>query len=300
MGRKLRVAIVGTGNIGTDLMVKTTRSPHLECVLFAGRNLQSTGMQKAEALGVRISARGIQAVTDDPDACDLVFDCTSAQARIENAPTLRGLGKIVIDLTPSEMGRMCVPAINTDACLREREINMITCGGQVATPIAHAIGAVHDDVDYIEVVSSIASRSAGPATRRNLDEYIGMTERGIAHFSGARRTKAILILNPAQPCIHMQTTVFARVAEPRMTELELAVAAMVERIRAYVPGYRLVVPPVLENGRIVVTLRVSGLGDYLPEYAGNLDIINCAALAAGESYARSGAVAANVLQDAHA
>jgi len=144
--------------------------------------------------------------------------------------------------------------------------------------------------------TSIASRSAGPATRRNLDEYIGTTEHGVAHFTGARRTKAILILNPAQPCIHMQTTVFARVGEPRMTELETAVAAMVERIRAYVPGYRLVVPPVLQDGRIVVSVRVSGLGDYLPDYAGNLDIINCAALAAAESYARAILPAPRVLE----
>ncbi len=300
MGRKLRVAIVGTGNIGTDLLVKVSRSPSLECGLFAGRNLRSAGMERAAQLGVPVSDKGIEAIADDPDRCDLVFECTSAQARIENAPILRRLGKIVVDLTPSELGLMCVPAINAEASLLEREINMVTCGGQVAIPIAHAIGAVHGDVEYLEVVSSIASRSAGPATRRNLDEYIGMTEHGLARFSGARRTKAILILNPAQPCVHMQTTVFARVGEPKMGELETAVARVVERIRGYVPGYRLVVPPVLQDGRIVVTARVSGLGDYLPEYAGNLDIINCAALAAAEGYARARAATPPVREVLHA
>ncbi len=182
---------------------------------------------------------------------------------------------------------MCVPAINLDECLVEHKINMITCGGQVSTPIAYAIGQVHKDVEYIEAVSSIASRSAGPATRLNLDEYIETTQQGLLCFSGARHAKAILILNPADPCIHMQTTVFAKVAEPRMDALKAAVAEIAERIRSYVPGYRLLVEPVLENGRIVVTARVSGLGDYLPEYAGNLDIINCAALAAAEGYAKA-------------
>jgi len=287
MEHKLKVAILGTGNIGTDLLVKVKRSPFLECSLFAGRNMASLGMQKAVNLGVPLSNKGIQAIIENPSCCDLVFDCTSALSHYEHAPILEKLNKICIDLTPSNMGLMCVPAINVDECLSAHELNMITCGGQASTPIAYAIGKVHDDVEYIEAVSSIASRSAGPATRLNLDEYISTTQRGLAFFSGAKRTKAILILNPANPCVHMQTTVFAKVAKPRMEELNGAVADIVRRVRSYVPGYRLVVDPVLEGGRIVVTARVTGLGDYLPEYAGNLDIINCAALAAAEGYAKA-------------
>jgi acetaldehyde dehydrogenase len=291
MTKKLKVAILGTGNIGADLLIKVTRSPHLECALFVGRNLSSPGMQKANSLGVRISSEGIDAIVADPSCCDLVFDCTSAIAHYEHAPILAKLDKLVIDLTPSKMGEMCVPAINLDHCLKGREINMITCGGQVAAPIAHVIGDVHHGVvEYVEVVSSIASRSAGPATRLNLDEYIDTTQRGVRCFSGAKKTKAILILNPAIPCINMQTTVFARVAKPRMDELISAIDKMVEVIKSYVPGYRLMVPPVYEDGRIVISARVTGLGDYLPAYAGNLDIINCAAVAAAEGYAMARAM----------
>jgi acetaldehyde dehydrogenase len=286
MSRKLKIAILGTGNIGTDLLIKAMRSPHLECTLFAGRNLSSPGMQKAHSLGVRISSDGVQAIVENRSSCDLIFDCTSAIAHSEHAAILEGLDKVVVNLTPASAGEMCVPAINLNECLAAREINMITCGGQVSAPIAHVIGKVHrGTVEYIEIVSSIASRSAGPATRLSLDEYIDATQRGVQRFSGAERTKSILILNPAIPCINMQTTVFAKVAKPRMDELIPAVGEMVARLKAYVPGYQLMVPPVFENGRIMVSARVTGLGDYLPQYAGNLDIINCAALAAAEGYA---------------
>lgn len=286
MNKKLRVAILGTGNIGTDLLIKAMRSQYLECTLFAGRNLSSPGMQKAHSLGVRISSDGIHAIVENRSSCDLIFDCTSAIAHSEHAPILSELGKVVINLTPAKTGEMCVPAINLNDCLAAQEINMISCGGQVAAPIAHVIGEIHrGTVEYIEVVSSIASRSAGPATRLSLDEYIDATQRGVQRFSGAARTKSVLILNPAIPCINMQTTVFAKVAKPRMEELVPAVDEMVNRLMAYVPGYQLMIPPVYENGRIVISARVTGLGDYLPQYAGNLDIINCAALAAAEGYA---------------
>ncbi len=286
MRKALQVAIIGTGNIGTDLLIKAMRSPHLECMLFAGRNLSSPGMQKALSLGVRISSKGIHAIVENQSSYDLIFDCTSAIAHSEHAQILSELGKAVINLTPAKTGEMCVPAINLNDCLAAQEINMITCGGQVSAPIAHVIGEVHrGSVEYIEVVSSISSRSAGPATRLSIDEYIDATQRGIQRFSGAPRTKAILILNPAVPCINMQTTVFAKVTKPRMEELVPAIGEMIKRLKAYVPGYELMVPPVYENGRIVISARVTGLGDYLPQYAGNLDIINCAALAAAEGYA---------------
>jgi acetaldehyde dehydrogenase (acetylating) len=181
---------------------------------------------------------------------------------------------------------MCVPAVNLAECLHEPNVNMITCGGQASIPIAHAIKSANPGVEYLEAVSSIASRSAGPATRINLDEYLQTTEQGLQFFGGCPRTKAILNLNPAQPCVHMQTTVMAKIAQPDLARTRTAVAEMVARIRTYIPGYQLILEPILENGRLVAMVRVEGLGDYLPRYAGNLDIINCAAIAFAEAYAR--------------
>ena len=281
-----RVAILGSGNIGTDLLVKVRRSPHLTCSAFLGRNLASQGIAKARSLGVNVSADGIDYIATHPDCCDIVFDATSARSHVEHAAILKRLGKFTIDLTPAKIGPMCVPAVNMEESSHHINVNMVTCGGQASIPIAYAIGQTQKDIDYIEVVSSIASRSAGPATRINLDEYIHTTERGVQEFSGAKRCKAILNLNPAVPCIHMQTTIFAKVPEPNLDLLRPAVEAMVEKLCRYVPGYQLIVGPLLENGRIVVTIRVEGLGDYLPAYAGNLDIINCAAVAAAENWAR--------------
>jgi len=284
--RKLKTAILGSGLIGTDLLVKIMRSPYLEGTLFVGRNLQSKGMAKALSLGVKISDQSLDAITRDPAACDLVFDATSAHGNNRHAPVLERLGKLAIDLTPAQVGGMCVPGVNLSECLGQKNVNMVTCGGQASIPLAYVVGKVHKDVDYIEVVSTISSRSAGPATRANLDEYIETTEKGLKHFSGARRTKAILVLNPAQPCINMQTTVMAKVAKPDMPALKAGIAEMVGRIQKYVPGYKLVVEPELEGDRIIMMVRVQGLGDYLPAYAGNLDIINCAAIAMAEEYAK--------------
>lgn len=284
--RKFRVAILGSGNIGTDLLVKTLRSPFLDCALFVGRNLSSPGMTKARSLGVPVSDQSISAVLSGAEAFDLIFDATSAGAHSENWPAFERMGKPVIDLTPSRIGMMCVPALNLGEAMSRPNINMVTCGGQASIPLARVIGQVHPDVSYIEVVSSIASRSAGLGTRANIDEYVETTECAVKAFSGARRAKAILILNPAQPCIDMQTTVFAQVDQPRMPELTAAIERMIPEIQAYVPGYQLVVPPVLEGGRIAMTVRVRGRGDFLPQYAGNLDIINCAALAVAEQHAR--------------
>jgi acetaldehyde dehydrogenase len=284
--KKLGVAILGTGNIGTDLLVKVLRSPVLECRLFAGRNLASPGMTKASLLNVPVSARGIAGIAELKHELSLVFDATSAQDHQKHAPLLAELGLVAVDLTPAKVGRMCVPAVNLAACLGESNINMITCGGQAAIPLAHAIKAVNPGVEYIEAVSSIASRSAGPATRINLDEYLQTTEQGLQYFGSCERTKAILNLNPAQPCVHMQTTVMAKIAKPDLARTRAAVAEIVARIKTYIPGYQLILEPMLEGGRLVAMVRVDGLGDYLPRYAGNLDIINCAAIAFAEAYAR--------------
>ena len=284
-GKKLLVAILGTGNIGTDLLIKVMRSDFLECVLFAGRNLSSPGMTKASLLGVPVSAKGLRGITDMADKISLVFDATSASDHIEHALVFEKLGIRAVDLTPAKVGRMCVPAVNLDECLDLPNVNMITCGGQASIPLAFAISAVNPHVEYIETISTIASRSAGPATRINLDEYLLTTETGLSVFSNCARTKAILNLNPAQPCVHMQTTVMAKISNPDMEATRARVLEMVERIRHYVPGYRLIIEPVVEGGRLVTMVGVDGLGDYLPKYAGNLDIINCAAIAYAEAYA---------------
>jgi acetaldehyde dehydrogenase len=284
--KKLKVAIIGSGNIGTDLLIKVLRSPLLECSAFIGRSLSSAGMSKALSLGVPVSAEGIQYIVQHPDCCDLVFDATSAKAHFEHAPILKNLYKRVIDLTPAKVGLMSVPSVNLQDSLTEFNVNMVTCGGQASIPVAYAIGQTQTGIDYVEVVSSIASRSAGPATRQNLDEYIKTTEDGVKQFSGAARTKAILNLNPANPCVDMQTTIFAKVSDPDIPKLTELLNKIVANIRKYVPGYEIILGPIVENGRIVVMARVRGLGDYLPAYAGNLDIINCAAIAMAEEYAR--------------
>lgn len=287
MNPRLRVGIIGSGNIGTDLMIKILRSPLLECTIFIGRNISSPGMAKAQSLGVPTSGESIAYIQKYPDCCDLVFDATSAKDHEYHAKILEKLGKIVIDLTPANIGPMCVPAVNLSESLGAKNVNMVTCGGQASIPIAYVIGKSQKNVDYIEVVSSIASRSAGPATRINLDEYIHTTERGVQKFSGAKRTKTILNLNPAIPCIDMQTTILCKVDQPDLESLKPMLADMVKKIQSYVPGYEVIVGPIIENGRIVVMVRVKGLGDYLPAYAGNLDIINCAAVAMAEEYAKT-------------
>jgi len=261
------------------------RSPSLECRAFIGRNPGSPGMIKAQSLGVPVSSESIHFFKKNPDCCDLVFDATSARDHRVHWPILKQLGKTVVDLTPAQVGDMCIPAVNMAECLKQQNVNMVTCGGQASIPVAYAIGQTHSQVDYVEVVSSIASRSAGPATRLNLDEYIHTTEEGVKKFSGAGKSKAILNLNPAEPCINMQTTVLAKVAQPDLPALRAALDVMVKKIQGYVPGYEVIVGPLLEDSRIIVMVRVRGLGDYLPEYAGNLDIINCAAIAMAEEYA---------------
>ena len=290
MEKKTRVAIIGTGNIGTDLLIKVMRSSTLKCTLFVGRNFRSEGMQKASTLGVDISDRGIDAILAQADDIDMVFDATSAVAHREHWAALRHLGKTVIDMTPAKLGGMCVPAINAEEILgaQSRNINMVTCGGQASIPIANAIAAEHDDIEYIEVASSIASRSAGPATRSNLDEYIETTEEALLKFTGAKQAKAILILNPARPPIDMQTTIYAKIRNPRLPHIQRSVDLMIKRITAYVPGYQLIVPPTIEGGKVMTTVKVLGNGDYLPRYAGNLDIINCAAIGIAETIARRG------------
>lgn len=282
---KTKVAIIGTGNIGTDLLVKIQRSKVLECTLFAGRNIDSAGMRFAANLGVPLSDRSIDAIVENPDCCDIVFDATSASIHLVHAPILKSLSKFTVDMTPSLVGDMCIPVINLDACLEMDNVNMVTCGGQATVPIAKAIAGVHPELDYVEIVASISSKSAGPGTRANIDEFTQTTKNALIKFTGVKNAKAIIILNPADPPILMHNTIYAVVDNPDMPAVCRAVKEMEKRIQEYVPGYRVTLDPVYENGRITTMIQVVGLGDYLPEFSGNLDIINCAAIQTAEQYA---------------
>ena len=283
---KIKVAIIGTGNIGTDLLMKIMKSEFLECCLFTGRNPESEGIKRAEAMGIKVSCDSIKAIQEEPDCCDIVFDATSAKVHLYNAPILKKLGKYAIDLTPSQIGKMCVPVINLRECLSEDNVNLITCGGQATIPIAYAIRKVHPETEYIEIVASIASKSAGPGTRANIDEFTQTTREALTFFTGVPKAKAIINLNPAEPPVIMHNTIYAKIDNPRIDEILTEVHLIVKKIQQYVPGYRISLEPVVENGRVTTMIEVIGLGDFLPKYAGNLDIITSAAVNIAEEYAK--------------
>jgi len=281
---KIKVAIIGTGNIGTDILMKLQRSKILECGLFCGRNADSKGIQYAREMGIPTSIKSINAIVESPNCCEIVFDATSAAAHRVNAPIFKHLHKFAIDLTPANVGVMCIPVLNMEEGLKSDNVNLITCGGQATVPIAKAITNVHPDAKYIEIVATIASKSAGAGTRENIDEFTQTTRDALIHFTGIQNAKAIIILNPAEPPIYMRNTVYALIDNPDMEKIKKSVFDMEAKIQQYVPGYKIIVDPVYENGRVTTTLQVTGLGDYLPKYAGNLDIITCAAIRIAENY----------------
>ncbi|SDP56654.1 acetaldehyde dehydrogenase (acetylating) [Clostridium gasigenes] len=283
--KKVKVGIIGTGNIGTDLLMKIQRSEILECGMFAGRNSHSRGIKMAEDIGIKTSIESIHAFEEDPSCCDIVFDATSASTHVHNAKILKKLGKFVIDLTPAKIAPMCVPVINLDRCIEGDSVNLITCGGQATVPIAYAISRIHPETKYIEIVASIASKSAGAGTRANIDEFTQTTRDALRQFSEIENTKAIITLNPAEPPTIMRNTVYAIIDNPNMDKISKSIHEMATRIKEYVPGYRVVLGPIYENGRVTTTVEVVGLGDYLPAYSGNLDIITCAAIKIAEEYA---------------
>lgn len=279
---RTRVAILGSGSIGIDLMFKVMASPQFELAFVVGRNADSEGLKLARSCHIDTSSDGLDYLQANAGAYDMVFDATSAAAHKVNNRFFAQAGKFVVDLTPAKLGRLCVPCINLPQAGTEQNINLITCGGQASLPLAYALSQAVDEIDYLEVVSAIASRSAGMATRENIDEYMTTTEYALASFTKARKTKAILNINPAEPGIQMQTTLYAHASYKDFGKVRARINAMVDKVREYVPGYQLVVPPIESQGRITVSLTVRGRGDYLPEYAGNLDIINCAAIAVAQ------------------
>ena len=237
-------------------------------------------------MGIRTSCNSIKAIEDNPGFCQIVFDATSAKTHLYHAPILEKMGKFIIDLTPSQVGKMCIPVINIKDCLKAKNVNLITCAGQAAVPIAYAIRKVHPEINYLEIVSSISSKSAGPGTRSNIDEFTQTTRDAIVNFSGVPRAKAIIILNPAEPPILMHNTVFAFLENPDMDKIDAAVISIAKKIQEYVPGYHITLGPLAENKRLTVMTEVAGLGDFLPTYSGNLDIITCAAVKVAEEYAK--------------
>lgn len=283
--KKVKIGIIGTGNIGSDLLAKVMRSDFLECGIFAGHNPESEGIKRAQEMGIPTSAESVHYIEHNPECCDIVFDATSAGVHKFNAPILKKLGKYTIDLTPAHVGKFCVPVVNLDEVLNMDNINCITCGGQATIPIAYALNSVAK-VNYLEIVASIASKSAGPGTRNNIDEFTQTTKEAIIELTGIKHAKAIIILNPAEPPITMHNTVYALVDNPDMDKISEAVHTMEQRIKEYVPGYKIIVGPIYENGRVTTILEVTGSGDFLPKYSGNLDIITCAAIKIAETYAK--------------
>lgn len=283
---KVKVGIIGTGNIGTDLLMKVIKSKYLECGIFTGRNPDSEGLNRAKKMGISTSIESIKYIQDKPDCCQIVFDATSAKVHLYNAPILRELNKYTIDLTPAHIGDFCVPTENLEKALQQDNVNMITCGGQATVPIACALSRVQKDISYLEIVATISSRSAGKGTRKNIDEFTQATRDALAQFSGIQKTKAIINLNPAEPPIVMHNTVYALVQDPNMEVITREIRKTEKIIQEYVPGYRVVLGPLYENGRIVVSVEVIGSGDFLPKYAGNLDIITCSAIKVAEEYAK--------------
>ncbi len=293
--RRVKVAILGSGNIGSDLMFKILREPgHMELALLTGIEPQSEGLARARSLGVNASHDGIQPILDDPEI-RIVFDATSAAAHIRHAKMLREAGRIAIDLTPAARGPYVIPPVNLGAHMDEANVNLITCGGQATIPLVHAVSRVIP-VPYAEMVSTVASLSAGPGTRQNIDEFTFTTARGIEAIGGAQQGKAIIILNPADPPILMRNTIYVLLGSEDVDRQAIveSVEAMVKAVQTYVPGYRLKNEPVFEvhdtpEGKrtlIAMLLEVTGAGDFLPPYAGNLDIMTASARQVGEVFAR--------------
>ncbi|MDG2372177.1 MAG: acetaldehyde dehydrogenase (acetylating) [Flavobacteriaceae bacterium] len=274
----IRAGIIGTGNIGTDLLLKLIKTDFINLVIFSGRRLNSNGMKVAKKNNIEITDTGIQFFIDNPNFCDVIYDCTNAfdakkHARIFDKQQIK-----VIDLTPAKVGAFSVPSLNIP--INEMNINMITCGGQASIPLLHSISKHCDKLSYIEVVSQIASDSAGMATRLNIDNYIETTENAIFQFTGTEKCKVILNLNPAIPQVDMQTTMFVKANSFDFEPLVGNIYEKIMDLRKYISHYELVMPPTINNNILVLSVRVKGAGDYLPKYAGNLDIINCAAIEA--------------------
>lgn len=286
---KVNVALIGSGNIGTDLLYKALRSDVIRPVWMVGVDPASEGLARARELGLKTTADGVDGLVPHVarDRIQIAFDATSAYVHADNARRLQALGVVMVDLTPAAIGPYCVPPVNLAEHVgrREMNVNMVSCGGQATIPIVAAVSRVQA-VEYGEIIATVASRSAGPGTRRNIDEFTRTTAAGIERVGGAARGKAIIILNPAEPPLIMRDTVHCLTREaPDAEAITASIHAMVAEVQRYVPGYRVKNGPVFDGRRVSVYLEVEGLGDYLPRYAGNLDIMTAAGLKTAEMIA---------------
>jgi acetaldehyde/propanal dehydrogenase len=286
---KIRAAIVGSGNIGSDLLYKARRSSLVDPVWMVGIDPSSEGLARARELGLHVTAEGIDGLVPHlaRDGVRLAFDATSAHAHHKNAKKLMDAGVVVVDLTPAAIGPYCVPPVNLNEHVGSHalNVNLVSCGGQATIPMVAAVSRVQP-VAYGEIVATVASKSVGPGTRQNIDEFTRTTASGVEKVGGAKRGKAIIIINPAEPPLIMRDTIHCLTEdEPNQDAITASVRAMVAEVQRYVPGYTLKHGPVFDGKRVSVFLEVAGLGDYLPKYAGNLDIMTAAALRTGELFA---------------
>ena len=287
--KKVKCALIGPGNIGTDLLAKLQRSSVLEPVWMVGIDPNSDGLKKAGEMGIKTTADGVDGLLPHvkADGIQIAFDATSAYVHRANSEKLTALGVMMIDLTPAAIGPYCVPPVNLKEHIGKREmnVNMVTCGGQATIPMVAAVSRVQP-VAYGEIVATVSSRSAGPGTRKNIDEFTRTTSGAVEKVGGAKKGKAIIIINPADPPMIMRDTVHCLTeTAPDQARITESILAMIKEVQMYVPGYRLVNGPVFDGNRVSVFLEVEGLGDYLPKYAGNLDIMTAAAARTAEMFA---------------
>ncbi|KVF78214.1 acetaldehyde dehydrogenase (acetylating) [Burkholderia sp. FL-7-2-10-S1-D7] len=287
--KKIKCALIGPGNIGTDLLYKLRRSTVLEPVWMVGVDPASDGLARAREFGLKTTDKGVDGLLPHVAADDIriAFDATSAYVHRDNSDKLTALGVKMIDLTPAAIGPYCVPPVNLDAHLdsAQMNVNMVTCGGQATIPMVYAVSRVQP-VAYGEIVATVSSRSVGPGTRKNIDEFTRTTSGAIEQVGGARKGKAIIVINPAEPPLIMRDTIHCLTdGPPDVDAITASVHAMVKEVQRYVPGYTLKNGPVFDGNRVSVFMEVEGLGDYLPKYAGNLDIMTAAAAATAERFA---------------
>lgn len=287
--KKIRCALIGSGNIGTDLIYKIQRSPLLEPVWMVGIDANSEGLRMARDMGLKITHEGVDGLLPHvlEDGIQIGFDATSAYVHKSNSDKLTALGVMMIDLTPAAIGPLCVPPVNLieHAAKGAMNLNMISCAGQATIPIVRAVSRVQG-VSYAEIIASVASKSIGPGTRANLDEFTYTTSNAIEVVGGARKGKALVIVNPAEPPMMMRNTIYCLTDDkPDEAAIRESVQQMIGEVQKYVPGYRLVNGPVFDGNKVAVFMEVKGLGDYLPTYAGNLDIMTAAATRTAEMFA---------------
>ncbi|WP_079204038.1 acetaldehyde dehydrogenase (acetylating) [Pseudomonas sp. CC6-YY-74] len=298
MSKKLKAAIIGPGNIGTDLVMKMLRSEWIEPVWMVGIDPNSDGLKRAREFGMKTTSEGVDGLLPHvlDDDIRIAFDATSAYVHAENSRKLNALGVLMVDLTPAAIGPYCVPPVNLKQHVGrlEMNVNMVTCGGQATIPMVAAVSRVQP-VAYAEIIATVSSRSVGPGTRKNIDEFTRTTAGAIEQVGGAKEGKAIIVINPAEPPLMMRDTIHCLTeGEPDQDAITASVHAMIAEVQKYVPGYRLKNGPVFDGNRVSIFMEVEGLGDYLPKYAGNLDIMTAAALRTGEMFAEE--IAAGTIQ----